>query len=60
MKTSRVCILGGTGFVGRHLITRLTAAGICCRVPSRHPQRHRELQVSSLVKLIEADPFQPA
>lgn len=60
MKTSRVCILGGTGFVGRHLVARLTAAGISCHVPSRHPQRHRELQVTGLARLIPTNPFEPA
>ncbi|MEW8015310.1 MAG: NAD-dependent epimerase/dehydratase family protein [Candidatus Sedimenticola endophacoides] len=34
MKGNRVCILGGTGFVGRHLSTRLSAAGIACTIPS--------------------------
>lgn len=43
MKNTQVCILGSTGFVGRHLLPALSAAGFQCRVPVRHPQRHRDL-----------------
>ncbi len=45
MKNRHVCILGGTGFVGHHLINALSAAGYQCRVPSSQPQRHRDLQL---------------
>ena len=57
MKSSSVCILGGTGFVGRHLVTRLASSGILCRVVSRNPQRFRDLRLSGPVELIQADPF---
>ncbi len=43
MKSLDVCLLGGTGFVGRHLVYRLTSAGHRCRILTRHPQRHRQL-----------------
>jgi len=52
-----VCILGGTGFVGRHLAARLTAAGIECRIPTRMPQRHRQLQVDPGIQLQALDLF---
>jgi uncharacterized protein YbjT (DUF2867 family) len=55
--TSRVCIIGGTGFVGRHLINRLSNAGYQCVVPSRQPQRFRQLEVGNRVELIKADLF---
>lgn len=45
MKHARVCVIGGTGFVGRHLVKRLARAGYQTRVPTRHPQRHRDLQL---------------
>ena len=45
MKVSRVCIIGGTGFVGRHILGHLARAGIPARVLARHPQRHRDLGV---------------
>lgn len=53
--TKRVCILGGTGFVGRHLIARLTSEGIFCTVPSRHPQRQRGLLTNQRIKLLKID-----
>ena len=62
MKSNRVCILGGTGFVGRHLTTHLTALGIACRIPSRHPERHATLalvgQAEGLVRADITDPKQ--
>lgn len=45
MKKNRVFVLGGTGFVGHHLIHRLSRAGMQCRVATRHPQRHRDLSL---------------
>ncbi len=45
MKNKQVCILGGTGFVGHHLVTALSAAGYRCRIPTRRPERHRDLQL---------------
>lgn len=46
MNISRVCIIGGTGFVGRHIIGHLARAGIPARVLARHPHRHRDLGVA--------------
>lgn len=45
MKNQLVCILGGTGFVGHHLVNTLCATGRTCRVLVRHPQRHREFRL---------------
>lgn len=53
MKT--ICILGGTGFIGGHLVYRLANAGYLLRVPTRHRERHRELLVQPQVRLVEAD-----
>ena len=58
MKT--ICVLGGSGFVGLHLISRLARPGLEIRVPSRRPVRHREVQIVPGAKLIEADIFDPA
>jgi len=60
MKTRRVCILGGTGFVGRHLIASLAAKGIQTVVPSRNPQRHRALAVNPGCRVVEANIFDSA
>jgi len=51
MTNHRVCILGGTGFVGHHLATRLAKAGYRCRVLARRPERHRDLLLVPGVEL---------
>ena len=43
MKINRVCLLGGAGFVGRHIAYRLLNSGISCRVVTRQPHRHQAL-----------------
>lgn len=50
-----LCIFGGTGFVGRHLARALTAAGHRLRIPTRHPERHRDLRVFPGVTLLAGD-----
>ena len=45
MKINKVCIIGGTGFVGHHLIPKLANAGIECRIPARRPHRYSSLEV---------------
>ena len=57
MKNNRVCILGGTGFVGRHLIAKLTAMGIECRIPTRYPEPYRALRLNGPVELVPANLF---
>jgi len=52
MKIEKVCILGGAGFVGHHLATRLAEDGLSCRIPTRHPQRHRDLRVLPGMELV--------
>ena len=54
-KNHTICVLGGTGFVGRHLVNLLAAAGHQVRVPSRHRERHRELLVLPTVQVLEAN-----
>ncbi|WP_058553706.1 complex I NDUFA9 subunit family protein [Thiohalocapsa sp. ML1] len=51
MKRQRACIIGGTGFVGRHLLSRLRAAGYHCIVPTRRAHRHRDLKLYPDVEL---------
>ncbi|MFO8002776.1 complex I NDUFA9 subunit family protein [Thioalkalivibrio sp.] len=55
MSIEHVCILGGTGFVGRHIVSRLAERGIRVRIPTRHPQRHRDLKVLPQVELVAGD-----
>lgn len=60
MKIKRVCVLGGTGFVGRHLVARLADSGHEVLVPTRRRERHRDLLVLPGVRLIETNVQDPA
>ncbi len=55
MKKRDICVLGGTGFVGQHLVAALSSAGWHVRVLSRHRERYRELLVLPNVDVVEAD-----
>ncbi|NNC65179.1 MAG: complex I NDUFA9 subunit family protein [Gammaproteobacteria bacterium] len=56
MKTaSTVCVLGGTGFVGRSLASALVRRGFRVRIPTRNRERHRSLLVLPGVELVNAD-----
>lgn len=57
MSRRRICILGGTGFVGRHLTAHLAAEGHEICILTRHPERHRQLQLLPSVKLVRTDVF---
>jgi len=59
MKIDSVCVLGGTGFVGHWLVTRLNNAGKHVRVLTRRRERHRELLVLPYVEVVEADVHDP-
>jgi NADH dehydrogenase len=48
-------VLGGTGFVGRHLSARWTQLGHTLRVPTRSRARHRDLLVLPRVALVQGD-----
>lgn len=55
-----VCLLGGSGFVGRHLTALLSQRGWSVRIPTRHRNRHRDLLVLPGVQVIAADVHEPA
>ncbi len=59
MNIKTLCILGGTGFVGRHLLNRLTQEGYELKVLTRNRERHRDLLVIPTLSLIEADVHDP-
>lgn len=54
-RTRTVCVLGGSGFVGRSLCNQLVRGGYSVRVPTRNPARRRELLVLPGVDLLSAD-----
>ncbi|HEX5418494.1 MAG TPA: complex I NDUFA9 subunit family protein [Gammaproteobacteria bacterium] len=53
--TRTFCVLGGTGFVGRRLVSHLVREGYRVRVPTRNRQRHRDLLVLPGLELPAAD-----
>lgn len=54
-----VCVLGGTGFVGRTLAAKLTSQGYAVRIPTRNRQRARKLLVLPGLDLVQADIHDP-
>jgi uncharacterized protein YbjT (DUF2867 family) len=55
MKIERICILGGSGFVGTQLVSQLAARGIEVRVLSHRREAAKELILLPTVEVIEAD-----
>lgn len=54
----RVLVLGGTGFIGRHLVERLANNGFDVVVPARNESKRKSLPTGS-VQVVETDLFQP-
>jgi len=59
MAIKQVAILGGTGFVGRHIVRRLGAAGVQSRILTRHPHRHSDMKLIPLASLDAGDAHDP-
>jgi NADH dehydrogenase len=61
MTIQNICLFGGTGFVGKSLISRLIANGYHVKVLTRHRHRHQNLSVIPRLTLTEcslSDPTQ--
>jgi uncharacterized protein YbjT (DUF2867 family) len=56
----RVCVLGGTGFVGRRLAARLATSDWLLRVPTRSSERPEDLRVLPNVRVVTANVHDPA
>jgi NADH dehydrogenase len=59
MKASDVLVVGGSGFIGRHLVASLAAAGLRVTVPSRRRERAKHLILLPTVDVVEADVMAP-
>lgn len=59
MRIQTVCILGGTGFIGRQIANRLANTDIKIKVLTRHRERNRHLLPIPNLELIEANVHDP-
>ena len=59
MRPARICVLGGTGFVGAQLVTRLVREGHRVKVLTRNREAHRDLLVLPDLDLVNADVHDP-
>jgi len=59
MRVNAVLVVGGSGFIGRHLVASLAAAGIRVTVPSRRRERAKHLILLPTVDVVEADVMAP-
>ncbi len=50
-----ILLLGGDGFIGKHLAFALANRGWCVTTPSRRPHRKRELLVHPSIRLVDGD-----
>ncbi len=55
-----ICVLGGSGFVGRHVCAALAARGLRVRVPTRSRERAKFLTTLPTVEPVAADVHDPA
>ena len=55
MVKKRIAILGGSGFVGRHLVAALTGAGCDTRVFTRRRSRSRSMLVMPTCEIVETN-----
>ena len=59
MRYRDILVVGGAGFVGRHLVAALAARGARVTVPTRRRERARHLLTLPTVEVVEADVHQP-
>lgn len=60
MHAQKIVVLGGTGFIGSHLVTALVAKGCAVTVLSRNREKRRDLLVLPSVKLLSTDVYDRA
>ncbi|MCE9639586.1 MAG: NAD-dependent epimerase/dehydratase family protein, partial [Betaproteobacteria bacterium] len=55
MELTRICVIGGSGFVGSHIVQLLSAQRYHVRVPTRDRERARSLILLPTVDVVNAD-----
>ena len=59
MEITSVCVLGGSGFVGRHVCQQLAARGYRVRVPTRSRERAKQLILLPTVDVVAVNVHDP-
>jgi NADH dehydrogenase len=52
---NKILVIGGAGFVGRHIVARLIDRGLRVTVPTRHRARARHLILLPTIDVVETD-----
>ena len=58
MKVDNVLVIGGSGFIGRHVVAALATRGVRVTVPSRRRERAKHLILLPTVEVVQADVFE--